>query len=67
MAQPERYPIQTCANNGCLVSLTASEKLVAAMRAGNELKLTIQDASKKSIELSLPLLGFGIAFDKARS
>ena len=38
--QPERHPIQTCTNVGCFVALTASEKLVAAMRSGSELKVT---------------------------
>jgi invasion protein IalB len=36
------------------------------MRAGSDLKITVQDANKKPIEMSLPLLGFGIAFDKAK-
>jgi hypothetical protein len=26
----------------------------------------VQDANKKPVEMSLPLLGFGIAFDKAK-
>jgi invasion protein IalB len=65
--QPERYPIQTCTNVGCIVSVTAVERLVTAMRSGKELKVTIQDANKKSIEMSVPLLGFGLAFDKVRT
>jgi invasion protein IalB len=65
--QPERQPIQTCTNTGCFVSITANERLVAAMRSGTELKITMQDANKKPIELSVPLLGFGIAFDKVRT
>ena len=65
--QPERQPIQTCTNVGCFVTFTATDKLVAAMRAGTELKITIQDANKKTIDLSVPLLGFALAFDKARS
>jgi invasion protein IalB len=63
---PEKQPIQTCNNSGCLVSLTANDRLLAAMRAGTDLKLTVQDASKKPIEMSLPLLGFGIAYDKTK-
>jgi invasion protein IalB len=63
---PERQPIQTCNNSGCLVTLTATDKLLAAMRTGTDLKLTVQDASKKPIEMSLPLLGFGIAYDKTK-
>jgi invasion protein IalB len=63
---PERQPIQTCNNAGCLVTMTPPDKLLAAMRTGTDLKLTVQDASKKAIELSLPLLGFGIAYDKTK-
>jgi invasion protein IalB len=63
---PERQPIQTCDASGCLVTLTANDKLITAMRSGAELKITVQDASKKPIEMSLPLLGFGIAYDKTK-
>jgi invasion protein IalB len=42
------------------------ERLIAAMRTGGELKITVQDANKKPIDLTLPLLGFGLAFDKAK-
>jgi invasion protein IalB len=63
---PERQPIQTCDASGCLVTMTASDKLITAMRTGAELKITVQDATKKPIEMSLPLLGFGIAYDKTK-
>jgi invasion protein IalB len=63
---PERQAIQTCTNVGCFVAMTLSDKLIAAMRSGNDLKITVQDANKKPIEMSLPLLGFGLAFDKAK-
>ena len=46
--------------------MTLTDKLVAAMRAGSELKITMQDANKKPIDMGLPLLGFGPAFDKAK-
>jgi invasion protein IalB len=46
--------------------MTLNDKFLAAMRTGGELKITMQDANKKPIEMSLPLLGFGIAFDKAK-
>ena len=62
----EKHPIQTCTNIGCFASLTANERLVNAMRGGSDLKITFQDANKKPVEMSLPLLGFGIAFDKAK-
>jgi invasion protein IalB len=63
---PERQAIQTCTNVGCFVAMTINDKLLAAMRAGGDLKITVQDANKKPIEMSLPLLGFGLAFDKAK-
>jgi len=63
---PERQPIQTCNNSGCLVTMAVNDKFLAAMRTGLDLKLTVQDASKKPIEMSLPLLGFGIAYDKTK-
>ena len=63
---PERQPIQTCSNTGCLVTMTVPDKLLAAMRTGTDLKLAVQDANKKPVELGLPLLGFGIAYDKAK-
>jgi len=63
---PERQAIQTCTNVGCFVAMTVTDKLVAAMRTGSELKITVQDANKKPVEMSLPLLGFGLAFDKAK-
>ena len=60
----ERQPIQTCTNIGCFVSMSINEKLVAAMRSGKDLKVIVQDPSKKPVEMSLPLLGFGLAYDK---
>ena len=62
----ERQPIQTCTNVGCFVAMTLTDKMIAAMRTGSELKVTVQDANKKPIDMGLPLLGFGPAFDKAK-
>jgi invasion protein IalB len=63
---PERQSIQTCTNVGCFIAMTIADKLLAAMRTGSELKITVQDSNKKPIEMGLPLLGFGLAFDKAK-
>ena len=62
----EKQAIQTCTNVGCFVAMTLSDKLVAAMRTGTDLKITVQDANKKPVEMGLPLLGFALAFDKAK-
>jgi len=63
---PERQPIQTCGNGGCLLNMTANDKLLAAMRSGADLKITVQDQTKKPVDLVIPLLGFGIAYDKTK-
>jgi invasion protein IalB len=62
----ETQSIQTCTNVGCFISMTLNDKFLAAMRNGKELKFTMHDAAKKPVELSLPLLGFGLAYDKVR-
>ena len=65
-ARPEKQAIQTCTNVGCFIAMTINDKLLAAMRTGSELKVTMQDANKKPVDIGLPLLGFGLAFDKAK-
>src|SRR5262249_38820330 len=62
----ERQSIQTCTNVGCFVAMTLTDKLIASMRAGSHPKLAGQGAKNKPTEMRLPLLGFGIAFDKAK-
>src|SRR5262245_10537510 len=62
----ERQAIQTCTNVGCFVAMTVGDKLLAALRTGSQLHITVQDVSKKPVDMSLPLLGFGVAFDKAK-
>jgi invasion protein IalB len=63
---PEKQQIQTCNNAGCLVTMTLNDKFLATMRSGTDLKITVQDQAKKPIDLPLPLLGFGIAYDKTK-
>jgi invasion protein IalB len=62
----EREPVQTCTNVGCIVSVPLKDPLLAAMRSGTLLKVSIQDASKRTINIDVPLLGFGLALDKAK-
>ncbi len=61
----ERHQVQTCTNAGCLLSLPLKDPLLASMRAGAVLKVTVFDANKRAIAINVPLLGFGLAFDKA--
>jgi invasion protein IalB len=63
----ERQPIQTCTNSGCFVSMAVNDRFLAAMRGGKQLVVIVQNPSKKPLEMSLPLLGFGLAYDKVKS
>jgi invasion protein IalB len=63
---PEKQPVQTCTNAGCFVGLPLDDKFMLAMRTGTSLKVTVQDSAKHPIALDIPLLGFGIALDKAK-
>ena len=62
----ESYPVQTCTNAGCLVSVPLKDPMLSAMRGGTTLKITVADTSKRALDIDVPLLGFGLAFDKAR-
>ena len=62
----EPYPVQTCTNAGCLVSVPLKDPMMSAMRGGTTLKVTVSDTSKRTLNIDVPLLGFGLAFDKAK-
>ncbi len=62
----EKEQVQTCTAAGCFVGMTISDKLLTAMRNGSNLRISMQDSSKKSLSLDVPLLGFGPALDKTR-
>jgi invasion protein IalB len=61
----ERFQVQTCTTAGCLLSIPLKDPLLASMRAGTLLKVTVFDGNKRPIAIDVPLLGFGLAFDKA--
>ena len=58
--------MQTCTNVGCIVSVPLKDPMLAAMRTGTTLKMSFQDTSKRTIAIDVPLLGFGLAFDKTK-
>jgi invasion protein IalB len=61
----EKFTVQTCTNIGCLLNVPLKDPLLTAMRTGTTLKVTVFDATKRPINIDVPLLGFGPAFDKA--
>ncbi|WP_422001779.1 invasion associated locus B family protein [Reyranella sp.] len=61
----ERFPVQTCTPVGCIVNVPLKEPLLGRLRAGTTLKLTFGAPGKPALSVDVPLLGFGIAYDKA--
>jgi invasion protein IalB len=61
----ERLAVQTCTNAGCIVSIPLKDPFLASLRNGTTLKVTLQDPSKRAINIDVPLMGFALAFDKA--
>ena len=60
-----KLPIQTCTNSGCFLTIPLKDPLLATMRQGKQLKVVMKDTNNRAINIDLPLLGFGLAFDKA--
>ena len=61
-----KVPVQTCTIAGCLASLALPDPLLAALRGGATIKITVSDDNKRSINIDVPLLGFGLACGKAK-
>jgi invasion protein IalB len=62
----ERYPIQTCAQNGCFVATPVADAVVGALRGGKNLKVAFQSLTKQTITVTMPLGGFALAYDKIK-
>jgi invasion protein IalB len=62
----ERYPIQTCAQNGCFVAAPASDQVIGALRGGKTLKVAFQSLTKQTVTVTMPLGGFALAYDKIK-
>ena len=64
--KPERFNVQTCNQQGCFVGTPLAEATLAAMRSGKQLRLVFQNANKQAITVTMPLTGFGLAYDKVK-
>ena len=62
----ERYPIQTCAQNGCFVAVPVADPVIGALRGGKNLKVAFQSVTSQTITVTMPLGGFGLAHDKIK-
>jgi invasion protein IalB len=58
--------IQTCENRGCYASGTIAPDVLAAMKAGKQIKVSFQTMNKETITIPLPLTDFAPAYDKIK-
>jgi invasion protein IalB len=62
----ERYPVQTCTPTGCVAGAALGDALLASLRGGKELKVAFQNMARQTITVTMPLGGFGIAYEKIK-
>jgi invasion protein IalB len=56
--------IQTCEARGCYAGTPVAPDLLAALRAGKQLKISFQNLAKETITIPLPLADFAAAYEK---
>lgn len=57
-------PLQTCDGTGCYTGQAVSPELLAALKNGVTLSITIQDAAQRDITIPVSLNGFTVAYEK---
>ena len=58
--------IQTCENRGCYASGTIAPDVLAALKAGKQMKVSFQTMNKETITIPMPLTDFAPAYDKIK-
>jgi invasion protein IalB len=64
--KPENFQIQTCNSQGCFVGTPLADVLLAAMLNGKRLRIVFQNGNKQAVTVTMPLAGFGLAYDKVK-
>jgi invasion protein IalB len=65
LAASAPLPFQTCLPIGCLVPVNFDARMVASLRKGTALKVTVVSASGGEMPLSISLKGFSRALDRS--
>jgi invasion protein IalB len=58
--------LRTCENRGCYASATLAPDVVAALKAGKQMKVSFQTLNKEAINIPLPLTDFASSYDKIK-
>lgn len=65
--KPEQFKIQTCNQQGCFVGSPLADGVLAAMQSGRQLRIVFQNANTQAVTVTMPLVGFTLAYDKIKS
>ncbi len=60
----QTLPVQRCDANGCYVGLSLDASLLAALKAGKALRLTMRNMAQEPVTFEVPLAGFSAAFER---
>jgi invasion protein IalB len=58
--------LRTCENRGCYASAQIAPDVLAALKAGKQMKVSFQTLNKEAINIPLPLTDFASAYDKIK-
>ena len=59
-------PIQTCESRGCYATIPLPADVLAALRSGQQMKLSFQTMNKEPVVIPMPLGDFAAAYDKIK-
>lgn len=65
-AEPMRLPFERCTSRGCHAAAALEPDVVAALKAGLELKVTFSDGASEPVTLPVSLRGFTRAYREIR-
>jgi invasion protein IalB len=60
----QNLPVQRCDANGCYAGLPVDPALLAALKTGKALRLTMRNMAQEPVTFEVPLAGFGAAFER---
>ncbi len=61
--EPLRFAVERCQANGCVAPLRLDEKLLAALKSGDQARVAFRDAARREIVVPVSLRGFTAAFN----
>jgi len=64
--EPQKLVIQTSDQNGSYAGIALTPELLAALRKGNELKVSFLSALQQAAAVPVTLIGFSAAYDRMR-